>query len=160
MKSSLGGAAALSDKATASTQQSVAASRRDRPENLSMAGPYQEGRRFRKTQDRYDDGMNRNPFDMEDSSLFDIQARAAGPAGALPLTPEMLRERPSGDLFGWSQNAGMGWNPAALGGKEYLILSTHGGVRAPDGTPIALGYHTGHWEVGLLVEAAARTFSA
>ena len=49
----------------------------------------------------------------------------------------------------------MGWDPSALGGKEFLILSTHGGIRAPDGTPIALGYHTGHWEVGLLVEAAA-----
>ena len=80
----------------------------------------------------------------------------AGPAGALPLTAEMLRERPSGDLFGWTQNAGMGWNPSALGGKEFLMLSTHGGIRAPDGTPIALGYHTGHWEVGLLVEAAAQ----
>ena len=34
-------------------------------------------------------------------------------------------------------------------------ISTHGGIRAADGTPIALGYHTGHWEVGLLVEAAA-----
>jgi dihydroxyacid dehydratase/phosphogluconate dehydratase len=41
-----------------------------------------------------------------------------------------------------------------------LILSTQGGVRAPDGTPIALGYHTGHWEVGLLVEAAARAITA
>jgi putative YjhG/YagF family dehydratase len=71
----------------------------------------------------------------------------------------MLRHAPSGDLFGWSQDAGMGWNPARLGGKEVLILSTHGGVRAPDGTPIALGYHTGHWEVGLLVEAAARELS-
>jgi len=68
----------------------------------------------------------------------------------------MLRERPSGDLFGWSQNAGMGWEPSALGRKEFLILSTHGGIRAADGTPIALGYHTGHWEVGLLMEAAAR----
>jgi putative YjhG/YagF family dehydratase len=70
----------------------------------------------------------------------------------------MLRERPSGDLFGWTQNAGMGWNPAALGGKEFLMLSTHGGIRAADGTPIALGYHTGHWEVGLLLEAAAGVF--
>jgi len=70
----------------------------------------------------------------------------------------MLRERPSGDLFGWSQNAGMGWDPATLGGREFLILSTHGGIRAADGTPIALGYHTGHWEVGLLMEAAARVF--
>ena len=76
----------------------------------------------------------------------------------LPLSETMLRERPSGDLFGWTQNAGMGWEPAKLGGREFLILSTHGGVRAPDGTPIALGYHTGHWEVGLLVEAAAKTF--
>ena len=33
------------------------------------------------------------------------------------------------------------------------------GIRAPDGSPIALGYHTGHWEVGLLMEEAARTFS-
>jgi putative YjhG/YagF family dehydratase len=68
----------------------------------------------------------------------------------------MLRERPSGDVFGWTQNAGMGWEPSAIGGHEFLILSTHGGIRAPDGTPIALGYHTGHWEVGLLMESAAR----
>ena len=70
----------------------------------------------------------------------------------------MLRERPSGDLFGWSQNAGMGWEPSRIGGREFLILSTHGGIRAADGTPIALGYHTGHWEVGLLMEAAAGVF--
>ncbi len=55
-----------------------------------------------------------------------------------------------------------GWagQPEALGGSEVLILSTHGGVRAPDGTPIALGYHTGHWEVGLLVAEAARELKA
>ncbi len=67
----------------------------------------------------------------------------------------MLVTRPSGDLFGWAQNAGMGWNPQALGSKEILILSTHGGIRRPDGTPVALGYHTGHFEVGLLMQAAA-----
>jgi len=102
--------------------------------------------------------MATNPFDSADPRLFDVSTRAPGPTGALPLTPQMLRERPSGDLFGWTQNAGMGWNPAALGGKEFLMLSTHGGIRAADGTPIALGYHTGHWEVGLLLEAAAGVF--
>jgi xylonate dehydratase len=102
--------------------------------------------------------MTPNPFDFEDDELMHVPTRAAGPRGALPLTAEMLRERPSGDLFGWTQNAGMGWDPALLGGKEFLILSTHGGIRAPDGTPIALGYHTGHWEVGLLMEAAAHVF--
>jgi putative YjhG/YagF family dehydratase len=76
----------------------------------------------------------------------------------LPLTEEHLRNAPSGDLFGWSQNAAMGWQPAELGRKEFLILSTHGGLRADDGTPIALGYHSGHWEVGLLVKAAAEEF--
>ena len=85
-------------------------------------------------------------LDSQDPSLFDVRSKAPGPQGALPITPEMLLRRPSGDLFGWSQNAGMGWDPAALGGKEILILSTHGGIRAADGTPVALGYHTGHWE--------------
>jgi putative YjhG/YagF family dehydratase len=95
-------------------------------------------------------------LDSGDLSLFDVRSKVPGPRGAAPLTPEMLLERPSGDLFGWTQNAGMGWEPAALGGQEILILSTHGGIRAADGTPIALGYHTGHWEVGLLMDAAAR----
>jgi putative YjhG/YagF family dehydratase len=52
----------------------------------------------------------------------------------------------------------MGWNPADLGKNEYLILSTQGGIRAEDGSPIALGYHTGHYEVGLLAKAAAHEF--
>jgi putative YjhG/YagF family dehydratase len=103
--------------------------------------------------------MPPNPFDS-DPALLDIATRVPGPTGSLPFTAEMLRERPSGDLFGWTQNAGMGWEAAAMGGREFLILSTHGGIRAPDGTPIALGYHTGHWEVGLLMEAAAREFKA
>jgi putative YjhG/YagF family dehydratase len=99
-------------------------------------------------------------FDSSDPALFEVSTRASGPAGALPLTEDMLRTRPSGDVFGWTQNAGMGWAPSALGGREFLILSTHGGIRAPDGTPIALGYHTGHWEVGLLMEAAAHELKA
>jgi putative YjhG/YagF family dehydratase len=90
-----------------------------------------------------------------DPSLFDVRTRAAGPAGRLPLTEDLLRHAPSGDVFGLTQDAGMGWDPAELGRPEFLILSTQGGIRAPDGTPVALGYHTGHWEVGLLVQAAA-----
>ncbi len=90
-------------------------------------------------------------MNTEDSSIYDIQTAAPGPEGSLPLTEEMLRESPSGDLFALSQNAGMGWNPSDLNRKQYLILSTQGGIRAEDGTPIALGYHTGHWEVGLLM---------
>ena len=94
-------------------------------------------------------------LDSHDSTLFAVHSKAPGPQGSAPITAEMLLTRPSGDLFGWSQNAGMGWDPSRLGGKEVLILSTHGGIRKDDGTPIALGYHTGHWEVGLLMQAAA-----
>ncbi len=90
--------------------------------------------------------------------IYEITSQAPGPGGQLPLTGELLLNRPSGDLFGMTQNAGMGWRPAELGQKQFLILSTLGGLRAPDGQPIALGYHTGHWELGLLVEAAAREF--
>lgn len=92
--------------------------------------------------------------------IYQIRTRGEGPAGQLPLTEEQLREAPSGDLFGLTQSAGMGWDPAALAGDAYLILNTHGGVRAPDGTPIALGYHTGHWEIGLQVQAAADQLKA
>ena len=98
------------------------------------------------------------PFEPPAPEIFEVRTRAPGPAGKLPLTEEMLRERPSGDLFGLTQNAGMGWTPAEVAGKQFLILSTQGGLRAPDGKPIALGYHTGHWEIGLLVQAAAEEF--
>src|ERR1700733_12901286 len=94
-------------------------------------------------------------LDSDDSSIFDLQTNSPGPAGTLPLTEKMLLESPSGDLFGMSQNAGMGWNPQQLLRKQFLILGTQGGIRAEDGHPIALGYHTGHWEVGLLMRAAA-----
>src|SRR5208283_119110 len=91
---------------------------------------------------------------------YDVPTHAPGPSGALPVSAEMLRQRASGDLFGWTQNAGMGWSPARLGGAEVLLMSTHGGIRAADGTPVALGYHTGHWEVGLLMQAAAAELQA
>jgi putative YjhG/YagF family dehydratase len=93
------------------------------------------------------------PAGGDDLSL--VETAAPGPSGALPLTPELLRDSPSGDVFGLTQNAGMGWEAAKVGRDQYLILSTQGGVRADDGTPVALGYHTGHWEVGLLVREAA-----
>jgi putative YjhG/YagF family dehydratase len=88
--------------------------------------------------------------------IYSVRSSAIGPAGELTLDEETIISSPSGDIFAYSQNAGMGWNPAHLGRTEFLIISTLGGIRAPDGTPIALGYHTGHWEVGLLMEAAAR----
>lgn len=94
-----------------------------------------------------------------DSTAYDsTPTHARGPEGTLPITPEMLLTQPSGNLFGLTQNAGMGWEPQRLLDPEFLILSTHGGLRAADGTPIALGLHTGHWEVGLLVAEAAREF--
>lgn len=91
---------------------------------------------------------------------YDVRTRAPGPSGRLPVTPAMLCRKPSGDLFGWTQDAGMGWDPSELGRPEILILATVGGLRAPDGHPVALGLHTGHWETGLLVEAAARELRA
>ena len=96
-------------------------------------------------------------FETDDPALFDVTTAAPGPPGALPITPDDLLRRPSGDIFGWTQDVGMGWHAAELGRPEALILSTQGGVREPDGSPLALGYHTGHWEVGLLVRAAAET---
>jgi len=99
-------------------------------------------------------------LDSPNEAIYVLRTSGPGPTGRLPLDGAQLKAMASGDLFGWTQNAGMGWNPAKLLGKEFLILSTQGGIRAPDGIPVALGFHTGHWEIGLLMEEAARTFSA
>ncbi len=104
--------------------------------------------------------MNHSLLESTTPGLYDILTKNAGPEGRLPVTEELLRNAPSGDIFGLTQDVGMGWKPAELVGPEILILSTQGGIRAPDGTPIALGYHTGHWEVGLLMKAAAEELRA
>ena len=98
-------------------------------------------------------------LDSQDSKIYKLQTHASGPEGTLPLKGDQLRGMASGDFFGMTQNAGMGWDPKQLLGKQFLILSTQGGLRAPDGSPIALGYHTGHWEIGMLVEEASKAFS-
>ncbi|WP_374703088.1 YjhG/YagF family D-xylonate dehydratase [Neobacillus cucumis] len=91
--------------------------------------------------------------------IFSIKTKALGPQGKLPLTDQMLRNEPSGNLFGLTQNVGMGWKPANLKGKQVLLLSTQGGMKGPNGDPIALGYHTGHWEVDILMKEAAKEIS-
>lgn len=92
-------------------------------------------------------------------NLYDITTHAPGPGAAageaLPLTDDILRNWASGDIFGLVLNAGMGWKPSQTAGKQFLLLSTSGGIRDDNGQPLALGYHTGHWEVALLVRAAA-----
>ncbi len=95
------------------------------------------------------------PLDAVDPGIYQVHTHAAGPAGSLPIDAERLRSAPSGEIFGLTQNAGMGWKAERLLAKEFLILGTLGGIRAPDGSPVALGYHVGHWEVGWLMQAAA-----
>ena len=87
--------------------------------------------------------------------IFSIQTKTSGPAGKLPLSAEEMRSKPSGDIFGMTQSAGMGWKASELGRDHYLVLSTQGGLRAPDGQPIALGFHTGHWEIALQAQTAS-----
>jgi putative YjhG/YagF family dehydratase len=91
---------------------------------------------------------------------YDVATRAVGPAGELPLAGDFLARAPSGELFGLIQDVGMGWKPAEVQADAFLLLSHQGGMRGPDGRPIALGYHVGHYELGLVVEAAAREFQA
>lgn len=99
-------------------------------------------------------------FGFTSADAEQVTTRGDGPSGSLQLTDEMLRNWPSGDLFGLTQNAGMGWDPNMMAGPQFVLLSTMGGMRAENGQPIALGYHTGHWEVGLQVRAAAETITA
>ena len=97
-------------------------------------------------------------LDAGDPSLWEVITHRPGPEGRLPLTADMLRDRPSGDLFGMTQDAGMGWEPSAVAGPQFVMLSTLGGLRGDDGRPIALGWHTGHYELGMALAAAAEEF--
>jgi len=99
-------------------------------------------------------------LDSGDESLYSVQTTAEGPPGSLPLEAERLAAMSSGELFGWTQNVAMGLDPRRVTQRDFLILSTLGGMRDADGSPVALGYHTGHWELGLLVDAAARQLTA
>ena len=83
--------------------------------------------------------------------------RGLGKEGKLPLDADMLLDEASGNLFAMTQNVAMGWHPEEVNREQYVIVSTQGGLRAEDGAPVALGYHTGHWEIGLLVREAAET---
>jgi len=84
-------------------------------------------------------------------------ARADRPE-ACPSLTKWLRHSPSGDLFGLTQNAGMGWNPAE-GGAQTISQSQYARrIACARWQAIALGDHTGHWEIGLLVQAAAEEF--
>ena len=98
--------------------------------------------------------LNPGQLEIEDESIFLIQTHSQGPSGKIELSDEILKHAPS-KPFGLSQNVGMGWSPKNFLGPQFLILNSHGGVRSEDGSPIALGYHTGHWEIGLLVKRAA-----
>ena len=97
-----------------------------------------------------------SPEDVLADDPLQILTHAKGPSGSVPFTEDFLTNGASGDHFGMTQNAGMGWNPVELLRKQFVILSTAGGLREPDGTPIALGLHTGHFELSTMVEVAAR----
>ncbi|MBN1804789.1 MAG: YjhG/YagF family D-xylonate dehydratase [Sedimentisphaerales bacterium] len=95
-------------------------------------------------------------LDSKDNGIYNITTNAPGPQGNLPLTGNLLANSPSGDIFAMSQNAGMGWDPSKLIQEQFLLISTQGGIRSNQKTPIALGYHTGHFELDMLTEAAAK----
>jgi len=103
-----------------------------------------------------------DPISVEASQveMYDVRTHAPGPPGALPLDADFLRTAPSGHIFGMTEDAAMGWDPEALRRPAFLILGTVGGLREPDGSPQALGYHTGHWEVDDLMREAANTLDA
>ncbi|GHL31164.1 dehydratase [Escherichia coli] len=102
----------------------------------------------------------RNIFADESHDIYTVRTHADGPDGELPLTAEMLINRPSGDLFGMTMNAGMGWSPDELDRDGILLLSTLGGLRGADGKPVALALHQGHYELDIQMKAAAEVIKA
>lgn len=92
----------------------------------------------------------------QNNAIYQVRTHAKGPEGELPLTADMLINRPSGDIFGMTMNAGMGWAPQELDQDSVLLLSTLGGLREPQGKPVALALHQGHYELDIQLRAAAQ----
>lgn len=102
--------------------------------------------------------MNVNQiFESDNPRIYHIRTSFEPDRGKLPLSAETFRDAAGGTLFGAIQNAGMGMPPTDVHKKHFLILSTLGGMRTTTGRPVALGYHTGHFELDALVRAAADT---
>ncbi|HOM16785.1 MAG TPA: YjhG/YagF family D-xylonate dehydratase, partial [Thermoguttaceae bacterium] len=98
-------------------------------------------------------------LDSGDPSLYQVRTVGPGPEGRLPITEQILLDSPSGVIFGMTESAGMGWPADRLTGPHYLMLSNLGGIRASDGRPTALGFHTGHYELGMALASAAEEFA-
>mgnify|MGYP001236559824 CR=1 FL=1 len=96
-----------------------------------------------------------DPLHSGDHIPEPLRIHSPGPEGELPFDDALLRYSPSGHLFGMSQDVGMGWAPEDTVRPRFVILSTLGGLRDSDGRPIALGYHTGHFELDDAVRQAA-----
>ena len=71
--------------------------------------------------------------------LRSTRTRGTGSQGQLPLDADMLLNEASGNLFAMTQNVAMGWHPEEVNREQYVILSTQGGLRAEDGSAVALG---------------------
>ena len=70
-------------------------------------------------------------LDSHDEAIYNLTTKGTPPQGQLPLTDEMLRTWACGDLFGLTQNSGMGWPLKEMLGTQCLILGTMGGIPTP-----------------------------
>ena len=104
--------------------------------------------------------MNYELLELAPETTATIITTVPGAVGRLPVTEPFLLEAASGDFFGGVQTAAMLQRPPRSFSKDYLILSTLGGIRDDNGKAVAAGYHTGHFELGDLGRAAAEVFNA
>ena len=93
-------------------------------------------------------------FTPQDDAFYAVITHAAGRrrAAADPADADGI---PSGNLFGMTQNAGMGWDANKLTGKEVLIIGTRRHPRRGR-TPGRAGLPHRHWEIGMQMQAAAK----
>ncbi len=98
-----------------------------------------------------------NPTEADLAHYKEAITSTNGIPGMLPFMPAELLEQ-GGKIFGRIQDHAMaqGSKQFSSGGHQFVIISTAGGMRDKDGQTLALGLHTGHFELNALKEAAAK----
>ena len=85
-------------------------------------------------------------FGGGETDILSVVTEARGPVGRLPIGEADLLERPSGDIFGWTQDVGIGLEPFGTQPPGGLTSALRAASARADGQPAGPRVSYGAWK--------------